>query len=123
MPFHTIRSTAQIVAGALLGLASTTSHAADSHAAASPIPEDAAQVQIVDFMRFDPETIEVEAGTTVVWTNYDGSNHKVKLPGVPPSPRMHMESTWTYTFEEPGTYEYSCAMHPKMKGTVVVVAP
>jgi len=123
MPFNITRTATRTVTASLLALASATAIAADDHDDAAPVPEDAVQVEIVDFMRFDPKTVEVEPGTTVVWTNYDGSNHKVKIPGVPPSPRMHMESTWSYTFEEPGTYDYSCAMHPKMAGTVVVVAP
>ena len=123
MRTHPCTKPSQFVLAVVLGLAASTSYAADGHAEKASVPEDAVQVEIVDFMRFEPETIEVEAGTTVVWTNYDGSNHKVKLPGVAPSPRMHMESTWMYTFQEPGTYDYSCAMHPKMKGTVVVKAP
>lgn len=121
MSFTIPRTTPQLAIAAVMGMASITAHAADS-AEAAPPPEGAAQVEIVDFMRFEPETIEVAAGTTVVWTNYDGSNHKVKIPNGPQSPRMHMESTWSYTFEEPGTYDYSCAMHPRMKGTVVVTA-
>ncbi|WP_420426322.1 cupredoxin domain-containing protein [Algiphilus sp.] len=123
MRTHPCTKPSQFALAVVLGLAASTTYAADGHAEKASVPEDAVQVEIVDFMRFEPETIEVEAGTTVVWTNYDGSNHKVKLPGVAPSPRMHMESTWMYTFQEPGTYDYSCAMHPKMKGTVVVKAP
>lgn len=29
-------------------------------------------------------------------------------------------NTFTVTFEEPGTYEYFCAFHPAMYGTVTV---
>jgi hypothetical protein len=35
-------------------------------------------------------------------------------PGMPPI------STFTVTFEKPGTYEYLCALHPWMTGTVSV---
>lgn len=82
--------------------------------------EGAAQVEIVDFMRFEPKVLEIEAGTTVTWTNYDGSNHVVQLPDGTESGRMHMESQWSHTFDEPGTYEYGCFMHTHMEGTIIV---
>lgn len=79
-----------------------------------------AEVEIVDFMRFDPLVIEVEPGTTVTWTNYDGSNHFVHVDGAT-SPRLKMESSWSHTFNEPGTYTFKCNIHHKMKeGTVIV---
>lgn len=103
-------------------LSSVTPSAIGAEDAPAP-PEDAANVEIVDFMRFEPEVLEVAAGTTVVWTNYDGSNHKVTLADGTKSGRLHMESTWSHTFDEPGTYEYHCSMHPRMKGTIEVKAP
>lgn len=104
----------------LTALLAAVAPAASGAEDASPPPENAANVEIVDFMRFDPEVLEVEAGTTVVWTNYDGSNHKVTLADGTKSGRMHMESTWSHTFDAPGTYEYHCSMHPRMKGTIEV---
>lgn len=117
-PLH---ATAVCATALLLSALSSTAFAAEEQA--TQIPEDAAHVEIVDFMRFDPKVIEVPPGTTVVWTNYDGSNHKVTLPDGAKSGRMHMESTWSHTFSEAGTYEYHCSMHPRMKGTVIVKSP
>jgi plastocyanin len=60
----------------------------------------------------------------VVWSNDDGAPHgiayadqrggvDVLLPG----------ATYARTFDAPGTYDYVCAVHPYMQGTVVVRAP
>ena len=31
-----------------------------------------------------------------------------------------LRNTFVHTFTKPGTYQYSCAIHPYMKGTLVV---
>ncbi|WP_084191364.1 cupredoxin domain-containing protein [Algiphilus aromaticivorans] len=116
---HLLQPPTMLAAALLFAVAPIASGAED----ASPPPEGSAKVDIVDFMRFDPEVLEVTPGTTVVWTNYDGSNHKVTLADGTKSGRLHMESTWSHTFDEPGTYEYHCSMHPRMKGTIEVKAP
>jgi len=38
------------------------------------------------------------------------------------SPDMQQFSTFSYSFTTPGTYDYFCAYHPGMKGTVTVTA-
>jgi len=30
------------------------------------------------------------------------------------------DGSFSFTFEEPGTYEYYCSIHPYMTGTVIV---
>lgn len=78
-----------------------------------------ASIEIVDFMQFTPEDMTVAPGTTVTWTNLDGSNHNVMVDGQQ-SGRMNMNATWSHTFNEAGTFEYTCFMHPRMKGTITV---
>ncbi|MBT8128337.1 MAG: hypothetical protein KJP15_12700, partial [Gammaproteobacteria bacterium] len=36
------------------------------------------------------------------------------------SEQMGRGSIFSHSFNEPGTYEYYCALHPSMTGTVVV---
>ena len=78
-----------------------------------------ASIEIVDFMQFTPVDMTVASGTTVTWTNLDGSNHNVMVDGQQ-SGRMNMNATWSHTFNEAGTFEYTCFMHPRMKGTITV---
>lgn len=68
---------------------------------------------------FDEKTITVKADTTVVWENYDSAAHTVTGDGLD-SGKLSKGDTYEYTFTEPGTYEYYCAYHPSMTGTVIV---
>ncbi len=78
-----------------------------------------ASIQIVDFMKFTEEELTVDAGTTVTWTNLDGSNHKLVVDGAQ-SGRMNMNAQWSHTFDTPGTFPFACGLHPRMKGTITV---
>lgn len=86
--------------------------------ASAPAPTGSTAVTIVDFA-FSPATITVPAGTTVSWTNKDGSNHTVTFADEK-SDRLSMDAVHTRTFMAPGVYEYECSIHPQMKGKVVV---
>ena len=87
-------------------------------------------VDIVGFA-FDPATIEVTTGTTVVWTNLDMDQHSVESrapdgsvdPSGPlDSPLLSQDDTYEYTFDTPGVYDYRCGPHEGMQGTVNVIA-
>jgi amicyanin len=68
-----------------------------------------------------PGTIEIEAGTTVEWTNNDPLAHTVTAADRSfDSGQIGSGQTWRHTFTQPGTYDYTCTPHPFMKGTVVV---
>ena len=70
---------------------------------------------------FDPPTLEVPVGATVTWVNRDEEIHTVtSTQGLFTSPALDGEKQFSYRFEKPGTYEYRCALHPQMTGTVVV---
>ncbi len=71
-------------------------------------------------MFFEPETLSVPSGTTVTWTNEDGSNHLVKFSDQS-SPRLGHHASYSRSFSQPGTYPYQCAIHGEsMSGTIVV---
>jgi len=94
--------------------------ALDGTAAATPAAGVA--VSIVDF-GFDAETVEVPVGTTVVWTNSGNVIHTTTArDGLWDSAIMDPGDTFSYTFDEAGTYEYLCTLHPSMVGTIVVTA-
>lgn len=84
-----------------------------------------ATVQIATFA-FAPETITVPSGTTVTWVNEDATRHTVtagteQQPGdLFDSEVQEMGDEVTVTFDQPGTYEYFCVLHPFMTGVIEV---
>jgi plastocyanin len=91
---------------------------------ATPPAAGGAVVQIVDFMRFEPVTLTVSAGTEVTWINNDGSNHIIQLQQGGKSPRLRHGANWAHRFTTPGEYPYICAIHgERMSGTIIVQAP
>jgi plastocyanin len=70
--------------------------------------------------RFDPKTIEVDAGATVTWRNDDNFTHTVEVEGEEDMEVEPGESV-SFRFSEPGTYDYVCTLHSHdMTGTVIV---
>jgi plastocyanin len=86
-------------------------------------PQTTNKVTIQNFA-FSPASITVKAGTTVTWTNNDSAAHTVTendgKSGGPASGDVNPGSTYSFTFKTAGTYQYHCAIHPSMTGTVVV---
>ena len=80
-----------------------------------------AEVSVVD-VAFAPADIEVPVGTTVDWTNEDPFAHTVTaLDGAFDSGTLAGGAAYSQTFAEPGTFDYVCAIHPSMTGTVTVI--
>ncbi len=90
-------------------------------------------------LAFAPKELTVAAGTTVTWTNEDTVEHTVTsgvkgkqgVPGVskgePDRPDGAFDrelagrgESYSFTFDDPGTYEYFCRIHGGMTGLVIV---
>ena len=72
-------------------------------------------------MAFSPSTLTVTAGTVVTWTNKDAVTHNVTSnPALFSSGGMGNGATYSFTFSNKGTFNYSCTIHPSMTGTVIV---
>jgi amicyanin len=85
-----------------------------------PAPISGTAVSIDNFT-FAPATLTVHRGDTVTWTNHDEEPHTVAAgDGSFRSPGMHSNATFSFTFTNPGSYDYICSIHPSMHGTVVV---
>jgi plastocyanin len=71
---------------------------------------------------FQPAEVTVSAGDTVTWTNNDSVGHDVTADSFSSGDPGGMASgdTFEHTFEEAGTFDYVCTVHPGMEGTVVV---
>jgi plastocyanin len=93
---------------------------ADAPLVEEPPAEGGNAVRIRGFA-FEPATITVSAGETVTWTNEESADHTVTHgAGRFGSETLGQGSSFRFRFDRPGTYEYVCALHPEMTGTVVV---
>jgi plastocyanin len=81
---------------------------------------DAARIEVKNFM-FMPTTLTVKAGDKVTWVNKDEEPHTVTSDtGVFRSGAMDTDGSFSYKFDQPGTYHFTCSIHPRMVGTIVV---
>ena len=75
-------------------------------------------------MMFTPSQISVQKGGTVTWTNNDSIAHTViddlSNVGGPASGNIEPGSTYSFTFDKTGSFQYHCSIHPSMRGTIVV---
>ena len=79
------------------------------------------EIEIADF-QFSPANAVVPAGTEVVWLNNDTDVHSIISTGdlFANSDTFDPGQSYAVTFTEPGTYAYTCGVHPFMEGTVTV---
>jgi plastocyanin len=75
-------------------------------------------VKIADYA-YSPQTLTINSGDTVIWTNSDNVNHTV-TGGILDSPLFGAGESFKFTFTTKGTYDYICTPHPYMKGSVIV---
>ncbi len=95
-------------------------------AGAGPEAEELVEVEVVmEDIQFRPQELTIAAGTTVVWRNQDNVLHTVTA-GTRGRPTDLFDAevpageSFSFTFDEPGTYDYYCRPHSGMAGTVVV---
>jgi plastocyanin len=87
---------------------------------------------------YDPPQIFVTVGDIITWYNDDREAHTVTSgdgpgrfgwmdnkdfgtpDGIFDSERFMPGESWSYKFEESGTFSYFCTIHPWMEGIVVV---
>jgi plastocyanin len=86
----------------------------------STAPVATTAVSMAKSYRFDPKTIEINAGQTVTWTNDDNFTHTVKVDGMDDH-KVGRGDSVSIRFDKAGTYHYVCTLHSKdMHGTVIV---
>lgn len=75
----------------------------------------------IDNFSFKSAALSVPVGTTVTWENDDDIAHNVvSMDGEFRSAALDSEDKFTFTFNKPGTFDYFCSLHPRMKGQIVV---
>jgi plastocyanin len=76
---------------------------------------------LIDFFSFIPQDITVAPGATVTWVNRDDVQHGVASSDKTfKSKVLRTDDKFSFKFDEPGTYEYHCSIHPKMRGKIIV---
>ncbi len=85
---------------------------------AHPIEE---TINIKDFT-FNPATINIKKGTTVIWTNQDSTKHTVTSDSGSEldSELLAKGETYSHQFNQTGTFNYHCTPHPFMEAKVIV---
>jgi plastocyanin len=78
-----------------------------------------AAVDIENFA-YTPGTMKARVGQKVVWSNQDDAPHTVTANNLTWGRNIAPGSTYVRAFDRPGTFPYHCAIHPNMRGTVVV---
>jgi 3',5'-cyclic-AMP phosphodiesterase len=93
----------------------------DSTLAGNP-PDIAADPTVtIDNFTFTPKTLTIQRGEKVTWTNKDDVPHKVvSVDKKFSSKALDTDQQYSFTFTEPGTYNYFCSIHPRMTGTIIV---
>lgn len=85
---------------------------------------------VVSSAGFSPNSLQINAGQTVVWTNRDRAAHWIAsdpypqdnyLPSLNSSSSLKAGSSYSYTFDRSGTYAYHDNLHPYQFHGVVVV--
>jgi plastocyanin len=78
------------------------------------------KVSIANF-NFSPSSLMVTKGATVTWTNNDSAPHTVTADdGSFTSGTLNQGDTYSHTFDDAGTINYHCSIHPMMKASVMV---
>jgi plastocyanin len=66
-------------------------------------------------MRFQPETLTVARGDTIVWINKDLVPHTAtSKAGGFDSEVIQAEQSWRFTVQKKGDFAYVCTFHPTM---------
>jgi plastocyanin len=114
------RALVGVMAAAAVACASDPEGGAPFEVEGEPVATD--QVNMPKSYRFEPPVIEVDAGTTVTWTNNDDFPHSVHLlddSGV--DEQVPIGESVRIPIEGSGTIYYECSLHPQeMHGKIIV---
>ena len=100
---------------------SATSQSVDQTIPSASGEEKMAVGIVIEDFKFTPNDLKIKKGTVVTWTNKDGARHTVTGKAAGPASALFGKSeSYSYVFNETGTFDYYCVPHPYMKGLVEV---
>jgi plastocyanin len=89
--------------------------------AATGTAQEGTTIIVAKSFMFAPAALTVKAGSTVTWTNHDQEPHTVASDsGLFRSNALDTNDSYSFRFDQPGTYHYTCSIHPQMVGTIIV---
>jgi len=90
--------------------------------ATGPEPPASGDAVSIENFAFVPPNLSVPSGTKVTWTNTDDVQHTVAADDGHSfeSSAIGQGQTFQFTAGAPGTYAYTCRIHPFMHGTLTV---
>jgi plastocyanin len=110
-----------LLAAAAAPTAATIHQAGRRHKASQSAGSPTVHTVIIDATRFQPATITIKAGDSIVWINKDMFPHTAtSQAGGFDSGVLLAGKSWTHTFTKKGEVAYTCTLHPTMKGSVQV---
>jgi len=74
---------------------------------------------IIKNFAFEPAIVTISAGDTLLFVNEDSAPHTATADAFN-TDRLNVGESASIAITSAGTYEYICAIHPSMKGTVIV---
>lgn len=71
---------------------------------------------------FTPSTLKIKTGTKVIWTNRDSVAHTATSDSsnLFDSAILSPGESFSFTFNNSGSVNYHCAIHPTMKGNILI---
>jgi plastocyanin len=104
-----------------------TAALAMTQAAAPAATGQTAEISIIA-SAFDPAILNIDKGTTVIWTNDDRINHRIEhLPELPSdkllfrSESLSPGQSFSYTFTQAGRYKYSDPQQAGGRTALIIV--
>ncbi len=75
----------------------------------------------IEAVQFQPTTIDVKRGDSIVWVNKDPFPHTVtSASGTFDSKEIQPGESWSYKVQQSGDVPYICTLHPTMKAALRV---
>lgn len=98
-------------------------HGPGDRAPQTPVLSETEEV-VVEIREYDfwPRDLTVRPGTEVTWINRDDVPHDATSADSWGTGLLKNDDSSSISFDEPGSYEYVCTVHPYMTGTLTVEA-
>jgi len=115
VPVSVLLASAMLLAG---GCNRATAHSDTAAPASAPAQGPEHLIEIKNYMFME---VTVPQGTKVTWVNRDDVPHTVvEKTKVFRSAALDTGDSYSHVFDQPGTYEYYCSIHPFMIAKVIV---